>query len=90
MIIILKISPKAYKRAESYTNVVGLWEGKEDCWMYAELGEEFEYISRPKDDPNTDFRIFRGCTVSIAESEEDLKAGIVATTLLNQTVKIYY
>lgn len=88
--IIIKISQKAFKRAESYSSVVGLWEGKKDCWMYAELGEEFEYISHPKDDANTDFRIFRDCTVSIAESQEDLKAGIVATTLLNQTVKIYY
>lgn len=91
MAISIKVNNKTYNRVVSYSNCGGLLEGLPDCWVYAELGEESEYINKAKDDPNTDFRIFKGCIVWACRSKEDLKARVgVEPPLTNQTVKIYY
>lgn len=38
-------------------------------YVYVELGQEKEYTRKDKNDKNTEFRIFFGCTVYYAKSE---------------------
>jgi hypothetical protein len=45
-------------------------------YVYVELGEELEYLSKPKDDKNTEYRIFHSCTVCFAKNEQERDAGI--------------
>lgn len=68
-----------------------LVQGRKGLWAYVELGTEQEYIKRPNDDPRTEYRLFRGCDVFFAESQEQLEALTNNTNaeLVNVTVILY-
>lgn len=90
MAIRVKVSKTYFDKVEPQGWVDGLLLGKQGCWVYVELGDEFEYIRRPSDDAKTDYRIFRGCTTCYATSLEDLENGNFLGEAENQTVIIYY
>jgi hypothetical protein len=69
--------------------VDGLVKGQTGLWVYVELGEEQEYIPRPKDNPKTDFRLFTGCDVYYGDSQEQLEAGNYKAEEHDVTVIIY-
>lgn len=71
--------------------VYGQIQGKRGLYVYAELGPEREYIPSPKDNPNTDYKIFTRCSVFFAKTKEQLTNGdFEAEDLLNITLVIYY
>ncbi len=69
--------------------VDGLVKGRTGLWVYVELGEEQEYIPSPKDNPKTDFRLFRGCDVYYGDSQEQLETGGYKAEEHDVTVVIY-
>ena len=57
--------------------------------VYVELGMEADYIPSPKDNPRTEYRLFAGCNVYIAEKEEELDRGEYIARQLNTAVIVY-
>ncbi|MFN6568250.1 hypothetical protein [Dendronalium sp. ChiSLP03b] len=89
MLIRVKVSKAFFNKVQSNEWIDGLFQGNQGCWVYVELGEEYEYISSPKDDPKTEYRIFRGCDVFYADSLENLENEKYLGSAENQTVIIY-
>jgi hypothetical protein len=90
MIRTIKVICKDFDLATSLDGWVdGLIEGQQGMWVYVELGEEKEYIPKPKDDPHTDFRLFRGCDVYYGDSQEQLEMGDHKAEEHGVTVRIY-
>lgn len=56
---------------------------------YVELGTERDYIPSPKDDFNTEYRYFVNCTVSVAETEEELDSEDYVAEWVGVAVVIY-
>jgi hypothetical protein len=70
--------------------VYGEIRGKRGLYIYAELGEEREYVSSPNDNPTTEYRLFTSCNVYFAKTREQLANGeFEAEELPNATVIIY-
>lgn len=61
-----------------------------DIDVYVELGVEGNYRESAKDDPNTQYRLFRNCTIFYAASSEDLDAGIFVHETQENVVIVYY
>jgi hypothetical protein len=89
MTLRIKVSKTAFSLAESNGWVDGLLSGKLECWVYVELGKEYEYNPSPKDDPKTEYRIFKGCDLFYADTLENLKKEEYLGNAENQTVIIY-
>jgi len=53
------------------------------------LGKEVEYSPRPSDDPKTDYKCFKGCSVFYGKSQEMLEEEKWLFTDENITVIIY-
>ena len=87
---------KALSRAEFNAAIAdgcvyGQYQGKRGVYVYAELGPEKEYISSPRDNPNTDYKMFVRCSVFFAKTKEQLFNGdFEAEDLPNVTVVVYY
>jgi hypothetical protein len=58
-------------------------------YLYVDLGTEHNYQPSAKDDPNTEYKIFRTCSVYIAETEEKLDRGEYVSSTKGTTVIIY-
>ncbi|MEC4816148.1 MAG: hypothetical protein SAK29_23195 [Scytonema sp. PMC 1069.18] len=84
----LKVTRKQFNLANPDGFVDGKIPGK-NIYAYVVLGFEKEYIPNPKDDPKTDYRIFFGCSVYYASSEQDLKDENFKLEEHNLTVIIY-
>lgn len=83
-------TPRAeFSAAESGGFVYGKWIRQEAIPAYVELGTEEEYELSPKDNPNTEYRLFRDCTINIAETEEAVDKGDFDAIMTGATVIIY-
>lgn len=86
----IKASRAEFKAAIADGCVYGELRGKRSLYVYAELGHELEYIPSPKDDPNTEYRMFTRCNVFFAKTKEQLANGdFEAEDLPDATVVIY-
>lgn len=86
----IRATRKEFEAACANGCVYGKISGKRGLYVYAELGTEKEYVPSPKDDPMTEYRVFNGCDVFFAKTEEQLKTGdFEAEELLKVTVIIY-
>ena len=90
MLLRIKVSRTEFQAACSDGWVDGQLQGRQGLYVYAELGQEQEYITRPNDDPKTSYRIFQGCAAYFARSQEQLDNGnYESENLANATVIIY-
>lgn len=91
MALRVKVTRSDFESATSDGWVDGLVQGRKGLWAYVELGTEQEYIPSSKDDPRTEYRLFRGCDVFFALSQEQLEALTDNTNaeLVNETVILY-
>ncbi|MDZ8055704.1 MAG: hypothetical protein RMX68_010255 [Aulosira sp. ZfuVER01] len=90
MTLRIKATREEFQAACANGCVYGEIKGKRGLYAYAELGSEQEYIQSPKDNPITDYRIFTGCDVYFAKTQEQLANGdFEAEYLPNVTIIIY-
>ncbi len=83
-------TPRAeFSAAESGGFVYGKWIRHEAIPAYVELGTESEYSPSPRDNPNTDYRLFRNCTINIASTEDAVDSGDFDAIMTGATVVIY-
>jgi hypothetical protein len=85
----VKVTRPDFDIAESDGWVDGLLQGRRGLYVYVELGKEMEYVTRPSDDPMTEYRIFRNCSVFFANTREQLDTCEFDGQELNVTVIIY-
>ena len=86
----IKATRKEFEAACTNGCVYGEIRGTRGLYVYIELGREEEYLPSPKDDPMTEYRVFNGCDVFFAKTEEQLKTGdFEAEELSSVTVIIY-
>jgi hypothetical protein len=76
-----------FAAASSNECIYGKYRG---MYVYIELGTEGEYISHPKDDPKTEYRLFRGCNVEYSETEEQSEQGIYQYKEVGVDVIVYW
>lgn len=86
MILRIKVNRTNFEAAESDGWVDGQFRG---LWAYIELGTEEEYISKPSDNPKTEYRLFRRCDAFFYDSQELLEEGVYKLREQNVTVIIY-
>ncbi|MEA5510441.1 hypothetical protein VB715_11755 [Crocosphaera sp. UHCC 0190] len=90
MVIRIKAIKAEFKASCTNGCVYGEMRGKRGLYVYAELGQEKSYIPSPNDDPKTEYRLFTGCSVFFAKTQEKLNQGeFEAEDLPNVTVIIY-
>ncbi|MDJ0598609.1 MAG: hypothetical protein QNJ37_07190 [Crocosphaera sp.] len=90
MTIRIKASKAEFEAACTNGCVYGEIRGKRGLYCYAELGQEKNYIRSLNDNPNTEYKIFTGCSVFFAKTQEKLNQGeFEAEDLPNITVIIY-
>jgi hypothetical protein len=86
----IKASRAEFEAACADGCVYGEIRGKRGLYVYAELGQELEYTPSPRDNPNTEYRIFAPCNVYFAKTPLALANGdFEAEDLPNVTVVIY-
>lgn len=89
MVLRIKVIREDFDAAESNGWVDGQIQGREGLWVYVELGKEQEYIHRPSDNPKTEYRMFRECSVFFANSQQQLELGDYLAEESNVTVIVY-
>lgn len=58
-------------------------------FVYVELGKEGDYRRTPKDDQETDYKIFYNCNAFFSVSQENLDREIYEDTSFGLTVIVY-
>lgn len=89
MILRIKTLREEFDSAVSGGYVYGEIIRKKPFPVYADLGTEKPYEPSTNDDPNTEYRIFRNCSVYIAETEEKLDRGEYVSSTKDTTVILY-
>ena len=89
MALRIRASRAEFAAARTDDCVYGEIRGKRGIYVGAELGKEKEYIPSSNDDPMTEYRIFIGCDVYFAKTQEQLANGDFEAELPNVTVIIY-
>lgn len=89
MVFRIKVDRENFDAAESNGAVDGLFQGRLGLFAYVELGSEMDYISQPRDNPRTEYRVFRNCNIFFAASVEQLDANEFDGETFNVTVIIY-
>lgn len=90
MVLRIRATRAEFEAACANGCVYGEIRGKRGLYVYAELGEEREYISSPNDNSTTEYRLFTNCDVYFAKTPEQLANGdFEAEELPNATVIIY-
>jgi hypothetical protein len=89
MVLRVKVERSDFESATSYGWVDGLVQGRKDVCAYVELGAEQEYILSSRDNPRTEYRLFRECDVFFADSQEKLEALNYDGQVYNVTVILY-
>lgn len=89
MVLRIKAVRQEFDAACAGGCVYGQFQGQRDVLVYAELGRELPYTSKPNDDPKTNYRLFVNCDVFFAKSQEQLNDGDFDTEILDSTVIIY-
>ena len=89
MALRIKVKREDFDLVSSDSGVDGLLQGKKGLHVYVGLGIEQEYIPSPSDDQRTEYRLFRGCDVFYAKSQERLEAENYEAGEYNVTVILY-
>ncbi|WP_013324619.1 hypothetical protein [Gloeothece verrucosa] len=76
-----------FEAAKTNEEVYGKYKG---VYLYIKLGTEEEYKENPKDDPKTEYKFFRGCTIEYSETEEQAEQGIYQYKDTNVNIKLYW
>jgi hypothetical protein len=87
MILKLKVSLVEFNAAESNGAVYG--QLRKGIYVYAELGQEKDYIERFRDDPKTRYRLFINCDAFFAETKAQIADGDYATSISGVTIIIF-
>jgi hypothetical protein len=82
----IQVSRKKFNQVEPGDEVFGKWL---QVTVSVGLGQEVEYRPSPKDDPNTEYRCFTGCSVSYYRSASKAVQDIPAATEESVTVILY-
>jgi hypothetical protein len=73
MTIRIKVNKAEFNQAASNGEVFGeCLDTKPKFYVYIELGREREYIPKDRDNKGTEYRLFTGCDVYAAKTEEQL------------------
>lgn len=89
MVLRIKAVRQEFDAACAGGCVYGQFQGQRNVYVYAELGQELPYISKPSDDPKTSYRLFVNCDVFFAKSQKGLDDNDFATEITGSTVIIY-
>lgn len=89
MVLRIKAVRQEFDAACAGGCVYGQFQGQRDVYVYAELGRELPYTSKPSDDSKTNYRLFVNCDVFFAKSQEQLNDGDFDTEIPGSTVIIY-
>jgi hypothetical protein len=89
MALRLKVSSLEFEAAETNGAVFGELRGQRGMFVYADLGQEKDYIEKPSDNPNTRYRLFLNCDVFVAKTQAQMDACEYETSILDVTVVIY-
>lgn len=90
MVVRVRTVREEFEAAEDGGYVYGEIQRQKSFPVYVELGTEEEYIPSPKDDPRTDYRLFRGCNVFVAETDEQLDRGEYIYSSIEVKLIIYF
>jgi hypothetical protein len=85
----IKTNKQEFKAAKSNESIYGYVIRQETFPVYVVLGQEIDYIPSALDDKNTEFKVFRNCTVYIAETDKELDVGNYIQHIPSITVKIF-
>lgn len=72
MAIYIRTAKEEFDAAQSNGYVYGQLRRKTVIPVYVELGQQLNRRPSPNDKPNTKYKFFKGCTVYVAETEEQL------------------
>jgi hypothetical protein len=89
MAVNVKVTREDFEESVSDGWVDGQVQGRSGIWVYVELGKEVEYIPHQSDNPKTDYKCFKGCSIFYAKSQEMLEEEKWLFTDENITVIIY-
>lgn len=89
MAIRVRTVGEEFEAAEDGGYIYGEIQRQRNFPVYVELGIEKEYISSAKDDAKTEYKLFTGCNVFVAENDEQLNREEYLSSSLDVTVIIY-
>ena len=89
MVIRVRTIREQFEAAEADGYVYGNIQRQQSFTVYVELAREEEFIPSSQDDPKTEYRLFRGCNVFVAETDEQLDTGEYIFSSLDVKVIIY-
>lgn len=84
------VNSNEFSAACSDGGVYGRLRGRSDLYVYADLGQEKEYIPNPKDDPKTEYRMFTDCDAYFADTEQQLRDGDFRAEELHDVTLVVY
>ncbi len=87
MALRVKVSVREFAAAESDGAVYG--QLRKGVYVYAELGQEKDYIEKSGDNPQTRYRLFTNCDAFFAETKTQIADGDYATSISGITIVIY-
>jgi len=89
VVIRVRTVRQEFEAAEDGGYIYGEMQRQRNFPVYVELGTEKEYIPSAKDDAKTEYRLFTGCNVSVAENDEQLDREDYIYYSIDMTVIIY-
>ncbi len=78
-----------FEAAENDGYVYGYIQRTKALPVYVELGIEAEYIPSDKDNSQTEYKLFKWCSIFVAETDEQLDNREYISQSLDVTVIIY-
>ncbi len=81
------LSKSEFDEAQPYGDVFGSYKG---LYVYVNLGREDNYQEKPKDDPKTEYRLFRSCEIEYSETEEQSEQGIYQYSEKSVDIILYW
>lgn len=89
MVLRIRTRREEFIEGNSGGYVYGEIQRQKSFPVYVELGIEEEYTPSSQDNSKTEYRFFRNCIVSVAETNEQLDRGKYIYSLTDVTVVIY-
>jgi hypothetical protein len=81
------INIREFKQACSNGEVYGKYR---KLYVYIELGIEQDYREHPSDNPKTEYRLFRGCSIEYSETQSQSEEGIYQYSENDVDVILYW
>lgn len=89
MVLRIRTRREEFIEGNSGGYVYGEIQRQKSFPVYVELGIEEEYIPSSQDNSKTEYRLFKNCTVFVAETDEQLDRGEYILSQTQATVVIY-